>query len=51
MRRNRTNLFLGLLLVLIGIWLVVSRQVPAIQNWLDDNFAWPMWTIGAGVVP
>src|SRR5512134_3164534 len=50
MRRNRTNLFLGLLLVLIGIWLVVSRQVPAIQNWLDDNFAWPMWTIGAGVL-
>jgi len=50
MRRNRTNLFLGLLLVLIGIWLVLTRQVPAIQNWLDDNFAWPMWTIGAGVL-
>ena len=50
MRRNRTNLFLGLLLVLIGVWLVVSRQVPAIQNWLDDNFTWPMWTIGAGLL-
>lgn len=50
MRRNRTNLFLGLLLVLIGVWLVVSRQVPALQHWLDQNFAWPMWVIGAGVL-
>lgn len=50
MRRNRTNLFLGLLLVLIGVWLVVSRQVPAVQDWIDQNFAWPMWTIGAGVL-
>ena len=50
MRQNRTNLFLGLLLVLIGVWLVVTRQVPAVQAWIDQNFAWPMWTIGAGVL-
>jgi hypothetical protein len=39
MRQNRTNLFLGILLILIGAWLVATRQVPALQNWLDDNFA------------
>src|SRR5512138_91842 len=50
MRQNRTNLFLGLLLVLIGVWLVISRQVPSVQHWIDQNFAWPMWTIGAGVL-
>src|SRR5574338_685199 len=50
MRQNRTNLFLGILLILIGAWLVVTRQVPAVQNWLDENFAWPMWTIGAGLL-
>jgi hypothetical protein len=50
MRQNRSTLFLGLLLILIGIWLVVSRQVPSIRDWLDDNFAWPMWTIGAGLL-
>ncbi|MGZ9234230.1 MAG: hypothetical protein ACXW4E_01780 [Anaerolineales bacterium] len=50
MRQNRTNLFLGILLILIGGWLVITRQVPAVQNWLEDNFAWPMWTIGAGLV-
>jgi hypothetical protein len=50
MRQNRTSLFLGILLILIGAWLVLSRQVPSLQNWLDDNFTWPMWTIGAGLL-
>ena len=50
MRQNRTNLFLGILLILIGGWLVITRQVPAVQNWIDHNFAWPMWTIGAGLL-
>ncbi len=50
MRQNRTNLFLGVLLILIGAWLVITRQVPAVQHWLDKNFAWPMWTIGAGLL-
>jgi len=50
MRQNRSTLFLGFLLILIGAWLVVSRQVPAVRDWLDTNFAWPMWTIGAGLL-
>ncbi len=50
MRQNRSTLFLGFLLILIGAWLVVSRQVPAVREWLDVNFAWPMWVIGAGLL-
>ena len=50
MRQNRTNLFLGVLLILIGGWLVATRQIPALQGWLDNNFTWPMWTIGAGLL-
>ena len=50
MRQNRTNLVLGILLILIGGWLVVTRQVPAVQEWLDNNFTWPMYTIGAGLL-
>jgi hypothetical protein len=50
MRQNRTNLFLGVLLILIGGWLVLTRQVPELQEWIDNNFAWPMWTIGAGIL-
>ena len=50
MQHNRSSLFLGLLLILIGGWMVVTRQVPSIQVWLDNNFIWPMWVIGAGVL-
>jgi len=50
MRQNRTNLFLGILLILIGGWLVVTRQVPAVQNWINHDFTWPLWTIGAGLL-
>lgn len=49
MQQNRTNLALGILLILIGAWLVISRQVPALQDWMD-NFSWPMWVIGAGLM-
>jgi peptidoglycan/LPS O-acetylase OafA/YrhL len=50
MKQNRTNLFLGVLLILIGAWLVVTRQVPAVQDFLENSFTWPMWTIGAGLL-
>lgn len=50
MRQNRSTLVLGLLLILLGAWMVVTRQVPSIREWLDANFLWPMWMIGAGAV-
>ena len=50
MRQNRTNLVLGILLILIGGWLIATRQIPALQDWIDINFTWPMWTIGAGLL-
>jgi len=50
MKQNRSNLALGLILLIVGGWLLVSRQVPELQAWMDDNFTWPMWTIGAGLI-
>jgi len=50
MKQNRSNLALGIILILIGGWLVVTRQVPSIQEWLENNFTWPMYTIGAGLI-
>ena len=50
MRQNRSNLFLGLILILIGAWLVLTRQVPSLQAWIEHNFSWPMYTIGAGLL-
>jgi hypothetical protein len=50
MKQNRSNLALGLILLIIGGWLLVTRQVPSLQAWMEDNFTWPMWVIGAGVL-
>jgi len=50
MQQNRSTLILGFLLILAGGWMIVTNQVPAVKVWLDDNFVWPMWTIGAGAL-
>src|SRR5688572_18645538 len=50
MTQNRSNLVLGLLLIVVGGWLIATRQVPALQEWLDDNFIWPMYTMGGGLL-
>ena len=50
MQRSRSTLFLGILLILIGLWLVASRQFPQLQQWLDVELSWPLWVIGAGIL-
>jgi hypothetical protein len=50
MRQNRSNLALGVILLLAGGWLLATRQIPDLQKWMDNNFTWPMWTIGAGLI-
>lgn len=50
MKQNRSSLALGLILLIAGGWLLVTQQVPAIQTWMESNFTWPMWVIGAGAL-
>ena len=50
MKQNRTSLFLGLLLILVGGWMVVTQQVPAVQAWISEHYVWPMWLFGAGAL-
>jgi hypothetical protein len=49
MQQNRTNLALGILLILIGAGLVIFRQFPIVQDWIGE-FSWPMWLIAAGLM-
>lgn len=49
MRQNRSNLFLGVLLIAIGAWLVAARQVPSLQQF-TENMTGATWTIAAGVL-
>ena len=49
-RQNRTQLALGILLVLIGVWFIAVRQVPILKPFSNLNLDWPFYVIGAGVV-
>jgi peptidoglycan/LPS O-acetylase OafA/YrhL len=49
MRPNRSNLFLGILLIAIGAWLVATRQIPSLQQF-TQNMTGATWTIGAGLL-
>lgn len=48
--QNRTQLVLGLLLILLGLWFVAQRQVPALKALGNVQFEWPFYVIGAGAV-
>lgn len=47
--KNRSNLFLGILLIAIGGWLVATKQVPSLQDF-TENMTGATWTIAAGVL-
>lgn len=47
-KRNRTQLALGLILILVAAWLVVAKFRPDLAAWLTLTFDWPMWVIFAG---
>lgn len=47
-RSNRTQLALGVILILLGVGYIAFHQVPAIQGWLSVEFVWPFYVIGAG---
>ena len=49
-RQNRSQLALGLILVLLGVWFVAVRQIPALKAWTEIQFQWPFYVIGAGVL-
>jgi hypothetical protein len=48
-KRNRTQLVLGLILILVAGWLIATRLNPALTKFLTlPPFDWPMWVIFAG---
>ena len=49
-KKNRTQLVLGLLLILVAGWLIATRIQPDLANILHLTFEWPMWVMFAGAV-
>ncbi|HTX92565.1 MAG TPA: hypothetical protein VMC09_15235 [Anaerolineales bacterium] len=49
--RNRTQLVLGVLLILVAAWLIAVRARPELGNFLHlPPFQWPMWVILLGAL-
>lgn len=49
-KRDRTQLALGLLLVILGAWFFAVREVPALEAWTELQFDWPFYVVGAGAL-
>jgi len=49
-RQNRTQLALGILLVLLGVWFIAVRQIPILKPFSNLNWDWPFYVIGAGAI-
>ncbi len=49
-KQNRTQLALGVLLVLLGAWFIAVKQVPALKPFSDLTFDWPFYVMGAGAI-
>jgi hypothetical protein len=49
-KANRTQLILGILLVLAGVWFFAAQQVPFLRAWANVAFYWPAYVIAAGII-
>ena len=47
-KKNRTQLVLGLLLIIVAGWLIATRINPDLANILHLTFEWPMWVMFGG---
>jgi len=48
-RQNRSNIGLGLLLILVGGWFLAQQLYPQLRIWEYFNFSWPWYIIGTGL--
>jgi len=51
-RQGRTQLALGVILILLGAWFLLDKSVPAFHSFFDKYTQWPMnmFLIGAGIL-
>jgi hypothetical protein len=47
-KTNRSNLVVGLLLILLGVWLLINQFMPGFEPWVTVHLSWPFLVIGAG---
>lgn len=48
--RNRSQLALGLILILLGAWFIAQRQVPILSQLTKIYLTWPLNIVAAGAL-
>lgn len=48
MRRTRGNLAVGILLILVGGWLLAAQFFPQLKFWNTIDLPWPFWIVVLG---
>jgi hypothetical protein len=46
--KNRTQLVLGLVLILLGAWFIAQRQIPVLNLWVEKTMSWPLNIVAVG---
>jgi len=49
-RQNRTQLVLGLVLILAGVWFFAQRSIPQVAAFAERFSDWPFTVIGVGAL-
>jgi hypothetical protein len=49
-KQGRTQLALGIILILLGAWFIAQRTIPEVAAFAERFSDWPFWFIGAGVL-
>lgn len=50
MDRQRSNLVVGVILLLVGGWFLALQIVPGLGDLLNIEFSWPLFVVGAGLL-
>ena len=48
--QQRSNLVVGLLLLLVGGWFLAGQFYPDLANLIQIEMTWPLWVIGVGLL-
>ena len=48
--KNRGQLALGVILILLGAWFIAQRQIPALETWVSQYMSWPLNVVAAGAI-
>ena len=48
--RNRSQLVLGVILILLGVWFVAQRQFPVVNQFAQIYLSWPLNLVAIGAL-